>query len=872
MFAVYNLGSFRRRMFQRSVEIIPVRTLRSEMVMLQIIPDKTVHSGRNVESLLYTFHSMHEGIIERFWNEGFCLMFKAKDHASFRIVYEANRITFYLCVPSSFRSTVVHAVGNVWPKATIRVVADDYTVRLHPETTAGAYLELKDHFFKSTLVDRTRLEPIPSLMAAGRNVMDDDVAILDIAYVPVSDRSWQAKARAARNKYRSGQEPRKLPSKWSDFLFCIGDIIVDGIIEKIFGLIDDIFGTKPEQKQEDFTRAGRELRPATEQKFTHNGFETVIRIASHSKQRSRAEKTLTAIGTAFKDISADNEFEVKRVRQDGRILKPMTRFVQQIQDNRLPVVTLNANILSVPEASQILQLPSAPIQEEYPEIEQLSFREQRLPAALLDGERPGAVPLGNTTGVDPETVHIPGGMTESEKDDRCTPGVMVGGQGSGKTVAGTNQGIYTFGCHLPFEEWKKRGRSVFLYDVTGGKTIRDFIDACPPDRRHRLRVIDYGMSDRRVPLNWALPGMDEEMAADIAGQTIEFIELVTQQSMGPQTHRWLTVHAMAAYEASVDNTPLEVVQSMTDDAFRAEKILPHIRDRAILRDLAVYAAMTPEQRSAITAPILNRYYRLTHAKRLWECVAQRPLRGKDGELLLDYRRFMDGDEEGPYAVLINVPPADDKGRPIPPEVQQAIMLAEASKLWAATLTRNPMDTSLKEYLVLYDEPHQFMKGTPFFKRMFREIRKYRGRPLLLFHEWKAVKDPELAAAILGADPNIHLLKGADANFEKLAPYLSPFTMEEYMAMPKYYAINRIKAAATSYVFMAKLTQPASEVLPTYPVSDDWRKSAEMLSRPKEDVRNDIFDREGNALTPNLLAEADGEIIGEGDALECLRDV
>lgn len=879
VFECYNFRAFRRRLYEKTVEVFPIRVVRDPMVNLQIVPDKTVFSGRAVESILYTFHSMYEGVMDRFWNEGLYMVFKTRDHASFRIVYQSGSITFHLSVPSSFEDVVRHSVHNVWPKATVRSVPASYLDRLDPSISKVAFLELKEHFFKSTLVDRSRLEPVPSLMAAGRNLLDDDLAVLDVAYVPVSDRSWHARAREARNKYRAGREPFKMPSKWSDLLFLLGDLLVDGVIEKAFGLLDAIMGESKKDASVDLTRAGRELRPSTEQKFTHSGFDMVVRIASQSKQTARAEKTLTAIGTAFKDISADNELEIRKVADDGRVFKPTTRFLERLKDDRLPSRLFASNIVSVPEASQVLQLPSAPLQEEYPEIEQLSYREQRLPSSILDGSAPGVVPLGVSTGVDPETLHIPGGMSSSAKDDRCKPGVVCGGVGSGKTAMATNQSLFTFGAHLPFDEWKKAGRSVFVYDVTGGKTIRDFLAACPPDRRHRVKVIDYGLSDRRPSLSWQVPDMDAETAADLAAQTVQFVELATQQTMGPQTRRWLVIHSMAAFEANPDNTVLEAIQSLTDDAYRLEKIVPSVRNRSILRELRIFAAMTPEQRSAVVAPILNRLYMLTtEHPRLWECVAQRPIRDSSGRLVNDYRLFMDGDADGPYAVLVNVPPSDERGRLIAPSIQQAVMLGEASKLWAATLTRNPQDPDLKEFLVIYDEPHQFMKGTPFFKRMFLEMRKYRGRPYLFFHEWKSIKDPELSAAILGAGPNIHVLYGSNANFEKLEPYLSPFTSEEFMAMPKHYAINRISASGAAHVFMCRLMPPLWEDVPgvknpypiqNYELGSVWRDSAVAMSRDVEVVRNDIFDREGESSWVEM-PDAVGEPAQGGD-LDCLKD-
>ncbi len=73
------------------------------------------------------------------------------------------------------------------------------------------------------------------------------------------------------------------------------------------------------------------------------------------------------------------------------------------------------------------------------------------------------------------------------------------------------------------------------------------------------------------------------------------------------------------------------------------------------------------------------------------------------------------------------------------------------------------------------------------------------------------------------------------------------------------------------MFMCKLTKPASEVLTVYPIGDFWKESAASMSRAVDEVREDIFEREGSAFDVDMFAAAGSSPVAEGDDLDCLKD-
>src|SRR5690606_11343489 len=64
-----------------------------------------------------------------------------------------------------------------------------------------------------------------------------------------------------------------------------------------------------------------------------------------------------------------------------------------------------------------------------------------------------------------------------------------------------------------------------------------------------------------------------------------------------------------------------------------------------------------------------------------------------------------------------------------------------------------------------------------------------------------------------------LLKGSDEVFRDFAAELAPFTVEDFHKLKKYYGIMRITYDKKDHIFQAKLLEPASMRLPSYPLPD-----------------------------------------------------
>jgi hypothetical protein len=741
------------------------------MITLQIIPDQTVHSGRAVESILNTFHSMYEGLMERVWNEGVCIVFKTKDYASFRIVYEAGRISFFIAVPSAFQLAVTNCISNVWPNAAVNVVPNPILNKFNPERTLCAYVELKEHYFKSILVDRTQNRPIPSLMAAGRNLIEDDLAVLDIAFVPVSDR-WRMRAKSARNKHRRGKEVKKAPSRISDFLFIIGDLLVDGVLEKIFGLFDMMFGAEKTKEEEDelyFNRdiyLLRQLAPSTEQKYEHSGFDTVIRIASQSESRKRAEQTLTAIGTAFKDLTADNEFQIVRVHKSAG-------FIKRLEKDKLPLIRINGNILSIPECSQLVQLPSNELQQEYPEIENIKMKETDIDKRLTQG----GILLGTATHKTNTTeVYQP----INDYDELCLPNVGIGGMGQGKTI-----GL----CANWLVEMYRNGFGGLAIDAAKrqiGDEIQRCVDLGVIPKEDFIRI-DFGTQP--LSLDWSEAVKHEKGKSRLAATVIDFFDLDAETT--GQTGRFLRAAVLGMKTGKLT----EIFDIFENEERLQEAIDSLPEDGMARKTLVQYQHSSPDRRRQLISPIYNRLDTILGDEYLAECM--------ESNFVLDMTQIMSQRK----IIVFDFP--DDE---LVQSQQDVLINLVCSKIDLATRLRKKLygDDAEFPFAVVMDEPHKYLRSARIWESNAVEARKWKIGYFWTFHYWEQIP-AQLQKAIRNALPHYHLYPSSKLTFKSLEEEIKPFTIEDALKLKRFHAINIIRAGGENVTpFIAEMALPPSQ--------------------------------------------------------------
>lgn len=102
-----------------------------------------------------------------------------------------------------------------------------------------------------------------------------------------------------------------------------------------------------------------------------------------------------------------------------------------------------------------------------------------------------------------------------------------------------------------------------------------------------------------------------------------------------------------------------------------------------------------------------------------------------------------------------------------------------------------------------------------------------------------------------------LLCGSDEVFRDFAAELAPFTVEDFHQLKKYYGLMRITCDKKDHIFQAKLLEPASMRLPSYPLPDVGNRfgmTKEEIIRRARDILLPLYQREEKSIDEGQTAK------------------
>jgi hypothetical protein len=229
----------------------------------------------------------------------------------------------------------------------------------------------------------------------------------------------------------------------------------------------------------------------------------------------------------------------------------------------------------------------------------------------------------------------------------------------------------------------------------------------------------------------------------------------------------------------------EAMRILIDDEFRVNEVTPLITDERMLLELEVYQGLRDKGKAdAIITVIQNRLNQLERDSKLWDCIAQKPLRNEDGSPMVDFRKWMDGDKDGAYLVLIYIPQTG-----VSQKFRQYLFANYFLKVWQVALSREKGFAGREyrpETLIVVDEVHQIIDiptVANVFIDLFKEVRKYSLRYLFTLHGWssiaKAPKGNQIKNAILDNGANLIMLEGGGDMFESFEDFMGNYTLADF---------------------------------------------------------------------------------------------
>jgi hypothetical protein len=746
--------------------------MNKEYVRFKIVPDSSVRNWRT-EDIIKSIADQFTLPIDRLQFDGLRLTgIRIQERAIYEIEFKNGKVCFYLSIPKHISPLIQRRLSSVWDKATIEAVGEWNP--FDPSKTVIHELLYKRHDLYSLHTDAKDNLPLSSLLEAGKLVSDDERASVIAFFDPIHQMSWSYQLNDAWNKLRSGRVPKKFNLSFRNvFRSCavtLGTIIQELVlgISEIFssGKENNIYANKPiDPNATQFTID--QLSQSTKQKVGKAGIKTYLWTMAESEDPSRAELISKTLASAFSDLTGDNELEAKRVNTAKK-----TEILKTITQRTPPKVNIRYNIMSTAEASKIVQLAGAELQEQYPEIIRIDERQIDVSNNAL--KDPSGILVGEVTFKgETENVYQP----TTDEDEVCLPHVGIGGMGQGKT-----RGLL---ANYALESILK-GYGALAIDPAKRQIGDELAHAVKKGVLREDQFVRMDLGKEIFALDFCEALHDDRAKARLANMIIYFFG-VAEDTSG-QTERFLRAAVMGMQSGRIE----EIMQIFEDDE-KLDQAIKRLEDQGDLfnlKTLKEYKDYQLGMRRKITSPIYNRINDIMGDPHLAKCMKS--------DRSLDFVEILSQKK-----VFVFDVPADDLDKIAIDIIVSLLSL----KIDLAMRMRKKIKGEEFEFpfFVLIDEPHQFSKSTQIWEDAVVESRKWRICYFWTFHYFEQLPS-KLQKAIRNALPHYHLYPTSTATFQQLKDEIYPFTVQEALKLKRWHAINIIRSGGENATpFIAKMT-------------------------------------------------------------------
>jgi hypothetical protein len=812
---------------------------------------------------------------------------KMNDVVSYKVSVVDGEMKFYLTVPKRWSESFTSAIKKDWGQVDIAEV-DERIVDFNPSRTKAMEVHLRHHYALSLKYDKQQNDSFYSSISSLASTMGKgEKLLIDYNIEPINDK-WKGKALAKIKAFKEG----KVPSREDNLSVngIVGKVLdmFNVIFDEFTNMIEDVMGTEKggDKKKEqlfDLKYSDRKLHANSK------GYKMQIRVLGESDDEKKIKHIFRNVENAYSLLDGDNKFTISHIKTK-RGIKSVINCVKKNE----PIIGRTKDIYFEKEMNNILKMPNKETLKEYRNV----IMQDNFTRTDVDGDffsdEDGAVPFGYTLEKTRRKLFFGGykrkdwttkgrkAFSKTRLDDRSTATMVFGTMGSGKTSLSENQALYTFGSHIEDkEQWKRESKSVVVFDVADGSMIKNIYNHVQDWQRDRVIILNHSNFNNPISINNAdLDEFNTEIMKDddysytLAEMEARLVLEILKSEKTMAMDRWFTSALQCVHAVDKDWGYIEAMRTLIDDEFRQDEVLPKLTNRRLQLEMNSYntLAMNGETKMIIQT-IQNRFSQLERDQKLWDCIAQKPLRNEDGKVKLNFRQMMDGDEDGAYMILIYIPKSG-----VSSLFRKFTFAHYFTKVWSVLLSRE-VGFGGREYrpetLIIVDEIHQIIDIpiiAKLFVDLFKEPRKYSGRYWFTLHGWSSLAkagrglEGDIKQSIMDNGCNLIMLKGGGEAFSSLNDFLQPMSLADFnnLMNMEYCGIFALRWANKNHVFQAKM-------LPDLERNPDFKKFADVDSdfltnytseygKNKEEVRNDNLDR-SYAMIEQSIANGFTEEVG-----------
>ncbi|MBI2634285.1 type IV secretory system conjugative DNA transfer family protein [Candidatus Peregrinibacteria bacterium] len=467
---------------------------------------------------------------------------------SFEFVAHHKVFDFYVTTPKYFQGIMEKQITSYYPNADIQPM-EPYEINAKDSKIKGFYAyEQRQFWFPIKTFKIVENDPLNDLTNIFTRMEEDETAIIQMVLRPVSNR-WHKKAEKFGDAYFKGKKSGSF------------DI---PIIGPILNVLKGIFlgYEKMEIQPKDFnTGYVRMLQPKEEiakrigEKAMQPAFETVIRLLTSAKTKSRAEELTNSmvIGlNLFQDPGA-NWLQTRRIMPFDFINDKwfLFNFRYRLLDCRFLFLGEKKSILSVEELASIYHFPNS----KYNQSPNISWIMYKVLPAPVNLPTEGILIGHNLYRGEKKEVRF-------KRADRSRHHYIIGKSGSGKSAL----------LGYMARQDILNGEGVAIIDPHGD-LIEDVLEYIPKERAKDVIIFDPSDQDRPMALNM-LDAKDSAEMDLISTQATEiFIKLFGDEIFGPRIQHYFRNACLTLMEDPEEGaTLIDIPRIFTDDAFLKYKV------------------------------------------------------------------------------------------------------------------------------------------------------------------------------------------------------------------------------------------------------------------------------------------------------------
>ena len=335
------------------------------------------------------------------------------------IIFTKREVKFYISMDECNEDTIINKAKTTWNRCKISKldITDHDLKKIDMKTDidkcAACEMVLKTYNYKSLNTDLSNQYPLTNMLGIVRALKDDEFVRVNVAIEPTSRLNWISQAKDEIKSFNQGKIiNNEIGLREQMIKLGLGafETAADFYIEYKMLLLECIFGvffpeglnlsedihTKDKGRSTTIAKSSSKAKrlelinedddiieraysrtSSSNYKTTATTFKTKISIISQSNDADRSRINMLAIGSAYKDLTDDNELVMRMYSKNET-----AKCIHDIMINEVEIG--KKCILSDKEICKMIQLPQKGLQEEY-KMDVIDTREMDIPKELTGG-------------------------------------------------------------------------------------------------------------------------------------------------------------------------------------------------------------------------------------------------------------------------------------------------------------------------------------------------------------------------------------------------------------------------------------------------------------------------------------------------------